>query len=92
MIIQSFEDCNFKDVLSAFAQSERIVSIEENVVAGGLGAWASELITRNGINVRMFTYGLNDTFTSLVGDQRYLRKQCRIDSETLFAELMVEIR
>ena len=92
MIIQSFEDCNFKDVLTAFAQSKRIISIEENVVAGGLGAWASELITRNGINVRMFTFGLNDSFTSLVGDQRYLRKECGIDAETLFAELMIEIR
>lgn len=92
MVIQSFEDCNIKDVLSAFAQSERIVSIEENVVVGGLGAWASELITRNGIKVRMFTYGLNDTFTSLVGDQRYLRKECGIDSETVFADLIMEIR
>lgn len=63
------------DLISRIAASARlVVSIEEHTIFGGLGsAVAVGLAQSSAKRARLLQIGLNDCFSSVVGDQEYLR-------------------
>lgn len=85
--IQSFEDVNHSDMLKVLSKVDTVISIEENILSGGLGSWLSEIICAYGLGVKLRAFGLEGNFTSIVGDQKYLRKHCGIDANTIFEKL-----
>ena len=61
-------------VLAAAAETGGIVTIEENTILGGLGGAVAEVCLESAIRPRLFKrLGIADQFTSIVGDQSYLR-------------------
>ena len=51
-----------------------IVTLEEHTVIGGLGGAVAEIVAQMpGANARLEMIGLRDCFSSIVGDQEYLR-------------------
>jgi len=65
---------------------KKIIVIEEHSIYGGLSSIIKDHL--NSFNFQTFlSYGINDTFTSDVGDQDYLRKINGLDNKTLFTKL-----
>lgn len=69
---------------SAANETGGIVTVEENVLEGGLGSLVAETLLESGVFPRFFVrLGIRDGFVSKVGDQQYLRKQCGIDAAAI---------
>ncbi|AMN46437.1 transketolase [Steroidobacter denitrificans] len=80
-------------VLAAAEQTGGILTVEENSVLGGLGGAVAEICLEHGTRPRRFLrLGIQDTYTSLVGDQAYLRSLVGIDrgSVALAARRLLE--
>jgi transketolase len=68
-------------ILTAAQETSAIFTIEEHSIIGGLGGTVAEFLMEAGQQPRYFKrIGLNGTFSSLVGDQDYLRSQYRLDA------------
>lgn len=68
-------------VLLAAQQTTALFTIEEHSVIGGLGGAVAELLLESGSRPPLFhRIGLHDSFTSLVGDQEYLRAKYGLDT------------
>jgi transketolase len=67
-------------VLAAARDTQRIVTIEEHSIIGGLGGAVAEVLCEAGVpNVRFLRIGLACSFGEAVGDQHYLRGLQRLD-------------
>ena len=67
-------------VLAAAGETSAIFTIEEHSITGGLGSAVAETLMEAGQRPRYFKrIGLNDRFSSIVGDQDYLRAQYGLD-------------
>ena len=61
-----------------------IISIEENSIIGGLGGAIAESCFEYGIQPNFFKrIGLDDTYSSIVGDQKYLRNHYKMNAESI---------
>jgi len=61
-----------------------IITIEENSIIGGLGGAVSEYCLESGNVPKFFLrIGMDDKYSSVVGDQYYLRKHYSMDSESV---------
>jgi len=68
-------------VLRAAAETGVIFTVEEHSIVGGLGGAVAEVLLESGQRPRVFKrIGLQDSFSSIVGDQDYLRAQYNIDT------------
>jgi transketolase len=71
-------------VLAAAAQTGGIVTIEEHTMLGGLGGAVAEVCLESDVRPRRFKrLGIPDRYTSVVGDQDYLRKAVGIDRQSI---------
>jgi len=65
-----------------------VVSVEEGNIIGGLGSAISEYCMENATAPRKFIrIGLRDKYSSIVGDQKYLRKKYEMD-ETYITKIV----
>jgi transketolase len=75
-------------LLRAAKETSAIFTIEEHSVIGGLGGAVAELLMEAQIRPRYFKrIGLQDVFSSMVGDQDYLRAQYGLDVVGILAEV-----
>jgi transketolase len=71
-------------ILDASENTGGIIALEEHTIIGGLGSAISEYCLQNSVRPNIFvSMGLNDTFSKVVGDQKYLRKYYGIDSDAI---------
>lgn len=76
-------------VMDAIKATEKIFTIEENTVLGGLGSAIGEVVIDSGLYPKVFErFGLRAGFSSIVGSQKYLRKCYELDAESLFAKII----
>ena len=69
---------------AAVGETGGIVSIEENTIVGGLGSAIAEYSLEQSAKPGFFKrIGLNDSYSSVVGDQKYLRRHYQMDSAFL---------
>jgi len=75
-------------VLAAASQTSAIFTIEEHSVIGGLGGAVAEVLAEANLTLHYFKrIGLNDTFSSMVGDQDFLRVQYGLDSSGILGTI-----
>jgi 1-deoxy-D-xylulose-5-phosphate synthase len=68
-------------LLTQIAQShELLVTIEENVIAGGAGSGVNEWLAQQGYLIHLLNLGLPDRFVEH-GDPKTLLASCRLDAE-----------
>jgi transketolase len=68
-------------VLAAAEATSAMFTIEEHSTIGGLGGAVAETLMEAEQRPRCFKrIGLNDTFSSLIGDREYLRARYRLDT------------
>jgi transketolase len=71
-------------VLKAARDTPAIITIEEHSIIGGLGGAVAEVLMESDVRPLAFKrIGLNDTFSSKVGDQDYLRATYGLDAESI---------
>jgi transketolase len=69
---------------SAASETGGIVTVEENTIVGGLGSAVAEFCLEQSIKPGFFKrIGLQDTYSSVVGDQKYLREFYQMDATYL---------
>ena len=68
-------------IFKASEETSGIISIEENTIIGGLGASIAEVCLDYSLNPGFFKrIGLNDVYSTIVGDQYFLRHHYDMDS------------
>ncbi|MBR3099934.1 MAG: transketolase [Clostridia bacterium] len=70
-------------ILDAAKRFGRIVTAEEHNIIGGLGSAVCETVTESEKPCPVLRIGMTDTYTSVVGDQKYLREYYGIDSRAI---------
>lgn len=69
-------------IIAAAQQTHHIVTIEENVLAGGFGSAVMELLEQNNLYPRILRLGLPDQFLKQ-GSQEQLRKIYGLDADSI---------
>ena len=67
-------------VLELARSHELLVTVEENVVAGGAGAGVAEALAAHGVSAPLLHLGLPDRFVEH-GDQKQLLSECGLDAD-----------
>lgn len=71
-------------VLQAVSDSRLLITLEEHSRIGGLASAVSETCLKHGVYPRKFcSFGLEDRFSSVVGDQNFLRNYYKIGANSL---------
>ncbi len=65
-----------------------VVTLEEHNIIGGLGSIVSEELTKTSNGTVLRCIGLRDCFTSIVGDQNYLRRHYGMSSADVVKTIM----
>jgi len=65
-----------------------IVTLEEHNTIGGLGSLVAETLIENGFDGKLCRIGLNDTYSSVVGDQSFLREFYKMDSSSIKTQII----
>lgn len=85
--VYSLKPIDKKQILKIAEKHKYIISVEEHQITGGLGSTISEIIAENNVNVKIIRLGLNDEFTSVVGNQEYLREIYKIDYKNIIRKI-----
>ena len=76
------------DLIDWLAKShDALVTVEENVVAGGAGSAVAEALAQRGIAVPLLHLGLPDAFIEH-GDPAFLLAQCGLDAKGIAASIL----
>jgi transketolase len=76
----------------AATETGGIVSIEEHTVEGGLGGAIAESLMEAGVAPEFFVrLGLRNTFSSVVGSQRYLRGVYQMDAPAIMKAVLKKL-
>ncbi|HET9017895.1 MAG TPA: 1-deoxy-D-xylulose-5-phosphate synthase [Thermomicrobiaceae bacterium] len=78
-------------ILAAVRHTGNVVTVEEAVVAGGFGSAVLELLSREGLSLPALEIGIPDRFFDHAS-QGSLRKQARIDAESIAARAAALVR
>lgn len=90
--MHSIKPLDCKSIKKASEETGGIIALEEHTVIGGLGSAISEYCLQNSVRPNFFiSMGLKDIFSSVVGDQKYLRKTYDIDCQAIVAEVKVQL-
>ena len=85
--VYSLKPINKEQILKIAENNQYIITVEEHQITGGLGSTIAEIIAENNVNTKLIRLGLEDEFTSVVGNQEYLREVYKLDSSTLQKEI-----
>lgn len=73
-------------IIKSCEETKGIVTIEENNIIGGLGSAVSEVCMDYGLRPKIFKrIGIEDIYPTVVGDQDYLRKKYKLDSDHIIS-------
>ena len=68
-----------------------IVTCEEHNIVGGFGSAVAEILAEQKTNAKLLRIGLNDTYSSIVGSQKYLRNAFQIDAKGIAEKIIAEV-
>ena len=90
--MHSIKPLDCESIKKASEETGGIIALEEHTVIGGLGSAISEYCLQNSVRPNFFiSMGLKDIFSSVVGDQKYLRKVYGIDCQAIVDEVKVQL-
>jgi len=75
-------------ILECALKHNTIVTVEEHNLSGGFGSAVAEVLAEEGgLKAKLIRIALDDKYSSIVGSQKYLRKQYSIDAETVMKKV-----
>ena len=85
--VYSLKPIDKEQILEIAKKYKYIITVEEHQITGGLGSTIAEIIAENNMVTKIIRLGLNDEFTSVVGNQEYLREVYKIDYKTIIRKI-----
>ena len=82
----SIKEINSK-IVKYLKQYDKVITIEEQNLPGGIGSIISEIIADNNINVRLKRFGINDKYILKCGNRDWLKKKYGLDDQTLYKNI-----
>lgn len=77
------------EVIEKYAnQANLIVTVEEHNILGGFGSAVAEVLSENETKCKLLRVGLNDTYSSVVGKQEYLREIYGLDAKAIEKKIL----
>ena len=70
------------------ADFDMIVTVEEHNIVGGFGSAVAEALAELPERARLLRIGIHDTYSSIVGSQKYLRSQFGLDSGGIATQVL----
>lgn len=67
---------------------DMIVTVEEHNIVGGFGSAVAEVLAELPERARLLRIGIHDTYSSIVGSQKYLRSQFGLDSGGIATQVL----
>ncbi|HSP57637.1 MAG TPA: 1-deoxy-D-xylulose-5-phosphate synthase [Halomonas sp.] len=89
--MRSVKPLDRKAILAAAAEHDLLVTLEENVVAGGAGGAVNELLAAAGVQVAVLNLGLPDAFVEH-GKPAELLSECGLDAPGIEACIRARLR
>lgn len=84
--VHTIEPLDVEGICTAARECGHVFTLEEHVVAGGLGSAVAEACTEAGVSLKSFRrIGLGNSFPDVVGDQAFLRVRHGLDSASVAA-------
>ena len=81
-----------KSIRQAAIETKKIITVEENNINGGLGSAVAEYLLDEGFSLELFyRVAIDDVYSSIVGDQKYLRKKYSIDNKSIYKKIKQKI-
>ena len=81
--VYSLKPIDKEQILEIAKEYKYIITVEEHQITGGLGSTIAEIIAENNMVTKIIRLGLNDEFTSVVGNQEYLREVYKINYKNI---------
>lgn len=75
-------------IVRCAADFDMIVTVEEHNIVGGFGSAVAEVLAELPERARLLRIGIHDTYSSIVGSQKYLRSQFGLDSEGIATQVL----
>ena len=85
--VYSLKPIDKEQILEIAKEYKYIITVEDHQITGGLGSTIAESIAENNMVTKIIRLGLNDEFTSVVGNQEYLREIYKIDYKTIIRKI-----
>lgn len=79
--VPTIKPLNRKYVLQKCQNQNIIFTVEEHSVVNGLGSSVADIISQKKNTPPLFKLGTNDVFIDKIGNQKYLRKALKLDSD-----------
>ena len=77
------------EVISNTAKDfDLVVTVEEQNIVGGFGSAVAEVLAEQTTKAKLLRIGINDTYSTIVGSQKYLRSQFGIDSSGIAEKIL----
>jgi transketolase len=90
--MHSIKPIDKKIIIEAAQETGGIITLEENTIIGGLGGAIAEICLESNFRPNFFKrIGLRDSYSSVVGDQKFLRKYYSMDSESIKIEVKKQL-
>lgn len=70
-------------ISEAAQRFDLIVTVEENTVVGGFGSAVAEVLSARSSHAKLLRIGIEDTYSSIVGTQKYLRDYYGLSAEKI---------
>jgi len=82
--VHTIKPLDVEGICGAARECGHVFTLEEHVVAGGLGSAVAEACAEGGLALKSFRrIGLGDSFPDVVGDQPYLRARYGLDAASV---------
>jgi transketolase len=82
--VHTIKPLDVEQICGAAANCGHVFTLEEHVVAGGLGSAIAEACAEAGVALKSFRrIGLGDCFPDVVGDQQFLRARYGLDAKSV---------
>lgn len=76
-----------KVIKRCIEEYKQIITIEEHNIVGGFGSAVAEVMAENEGIAKLKRFGLNDSYTKVVGNQNYLRNEYGLSKEKIVREI-----
>lgn len=79
-------------ILELAKKCDVIVTVEEHNIVAGFGSAVAEVMVEEVTRARLIKIGLNDTYSTIVGSQEYLRETYGISSENIIQRVLSVVK
>tara|TARA_B100000925_G_C22007670_1_gene474453 strand:+ start:2269 stop:3189 length:921 start_codon:yes stop_codon:yes gene_type:complete len=85
--LSSLKPIDEKDLVKTLKKYRVILTVEENNFLGGLGSTIAAIINKYSIKCKQNIVSTDDTTLKIVGDQKFLRKELKMDANSLISKI-----